>query len=83
MTGASVVEFRVGDVLRLRKPHPCGGYEWTVERLGADLGIRCLGCDHKVMLDRFVVQKRLKAFVSRGPDVGFAWPPPGMDFPRG
>ena len=56
----------LGDVLRLRKPHPCGDYEWTVVRLGADIGLRCHGCDHKVLLPRRVIEKRLKAFVSRG-----------------
>ena len=55
------------DVVRLRKPHPCGGCEWTVVRLGADIGLRCHGCDHKVLLSRRTLQKRLAAFVSRGP----------------
>lgn len=75
------LEFRLEDVVRLRKPHPCGGYDWRIERLGADLGMRCLKCQHRVMIDRFTVQKRLKTFVSRGPDVGFSWPPPGLDLP--
>lgn len=61
-----VVDFRVGDVLRLRKAHPCGSFEWRVERLGADIGIRCLGCQRRVLLERRVLEKRLKAFVSRG-----------------
>ncbi len=62
------VEFRLGDVLRLRKPHPCGGYEWRVVRLGADLGLECLACSRRVLLERREVEKRLKAFVSRGPE---------------
>ena len=57
----------LGDVVRLRKPHPCGGHDWTVVRLGADIGLRCLGCDHKVLLPRRTLEKRLRAFVSRGP----------------
>ena len=57
----------LGDVVRLRKPHPCGGHDWTVVRLGADIGLRCHGCDHKVLLPRRTLEKRLKAFVSRGP----------------
>ncbi len=61
--------FHLGDVVRLRKPHPCGSFEWTVVRLGADLGLRCLGCHHKVLLPRREVERRLKAFVSRGPDL--------------
>ena len=44
------VEFQLGDVIRLRKVHPCGSYEWEVVRLGADIGIRCLGCGRRVLL---------------------------------
>ncbi|MGH2533791.1 MAG: DUF951 domain-containing protein [Thermomicrobiales bacterium] len=56
------------DVVRLRKPHPCGGFEWTVVRLGADIGLRCHSCGRKVLLPRRDLEKRLKAFVSRGPE---------------
>ena len=66
------VEYRLGDVLRLRKPHPCGGYTWQIVRLGADLGLECLTCRRRVLLERREVEKRTKAFVSRGP----AEPPP-------
>lgn len=55
------------DVVRLRKPHPCGSFEWTVVRLGADIGLRCHGCGHKVLLPRRTLEKRLKTFVHRGP----------------
>ena len=64
-----IVDFRMEDVVRLRKPHPCGGFEWQVVRLGADIGLRCLVCKHRVLLDRRTVEKRLKAFVSRGPEL--------------
>ena len=60
------------DVVRLRKPHPCGGYEWTVVRLGADIGLRCNGCGRKVLLPRRDLEKRLKTFVSRGPEFAVA-----------
>jgi hypothetical protein len=63
-----IVEFRMQDVVRLRKPHPCGGYEWQVVRLGADIGLKCNTCGHRVMLDRRTLEKRLKAFVARGPE---------------
>ena len=52
-------------MVRLRKPHPCGGYDWEVTRLGADIGLRCLGCGRRVMLERAVLERRLKQFVSR------------------
>ncbi len=54
------------DVVRLRKPHPCGSHDWTVVRLGADIGLRCHGCGHKVLLPRRTLEKRLKTFLSRG-----------------
>lgn len=53
------------DVVRLRKPHPCGGYEWTVVRLGADIGIVCTTCKHRVLLPRREFDKRVKKFISR------------------
>lgn len=64
-----VIEIRLGDTVRLRKPHPCGSSDWDVVRLGADIGIRCQGCQHRVLLDRSVFEKRVKSFLSRGPDV--------------
>ena len=67
-----VVEFRLGDVVRLRKPHPCGSYEWRVVRLGADIGLRCMKCQHRVLLVRSDLERRLKAFVSRGEPDGSA-----------
>ena len=62
----TVVEFRLHDVVRLRKVHPCGGYEWRVMRLGADIGLRCVTCGRRILLDRRTLEKRLKAFVERG-----------------
>ncbi len=62
-----VMEVRLGDVVRLRKVHPCGGYEWEVVRLGADIGIRCRTCKRRVLLDRSVFEKRVKEFIQRGP----------------
>lgn len=61
-----IVDFKLDDVVRLRKPHPCGSYEWRVVRLGADLGLKCLKCDRRVLLPRSTVERRLKEFVSRG-----------------
>jgi hypothetical protein len=46
------MEVKLGDVVRLRKKHPCGSYEWQVMRLGADIGIKCLGCNRRVLLER-------------------------------
>jgi hypothetical protein len=63
-----VLEIRLGDVVRLRKVHPCGGYEWDVVRLGADIGIRCRTCSRRVLLARSIFERRVKTFVARGPD---------------
>lgn len=62
------VPFFIDDVVRLRKPHPCGGYEWTVVRLGADIGLVCTTCGRRVLLPRRELERRLKAFVQRGPE---------------
>jgi hypothetical protein len=59
------IPFVVGDVVRLKKPHPCGGYDWTVVRLGADIGLKCLGCGRRVLLPRREAERRLKQFVER------------------
>jgi hypothetical protein len=65
----AIVEFHLGDIVRLRKPHPCGSYEWCVVRLGADIGLRCLGCDHRILLPRSTLERRLKGFVQKaGPE---------------
>lgn len=62
---APPIEINVGDVAQMRKPHPCGGDTWAVVRVGADIGIRCLTCDHKVFLPRSTFERRVKRFVSR------------------
>lgn len=58
-------DLQMNDHLRLRKPHPCGSYEWTVVRLGADIGLECKGCSHRVMLTRRELAKRLKTNLSQ------------------
>lgn len=59
------VELQMGDIVRLRKKHPCGSYEWQIVRLGVDIGLVCRGCGRRVLLPRSTVNKRLKAIVSR------------------
>jgi len=54
-------DLQLEDVLRLRKPHPCGGYEWKVVRLGADIGLECLQCGRKVRLPRRQLARRVKS----------------------
>ena len=61
-----VLEIKLGDVVHLKKKHPCGSYEWQVDRLGADIGIKCLKCQRHALLKRSVFERRVKAFISRG-----------------
>jgi hypothetical protein len=61
-----VMEIKLGDIVRLKKKHPCGSDQWRVVRLGADIGIRCLGCQRRVLLERAVFERRVKEFISRG-----------------
>jgi hypothetical protein len=56
-------ELHLKDVLCLRKPHPCGSYEWEVVRLGADIGLQCLRCGRRVLLPRRELAHRLKKIV--------------------
>jgi hypothetical protein len=61
-----VMEIKLGDIVRLKKKHPCGSDQWRVVRLGADIGIKCLGCQRRVLLERAVFERRVKEFISRG-----------------
>jgi hypothetical protein len=66
MSGRPVLELYLGDVVRLRRTHPCGSSEWRVDRLGADIGLHCQGCGRHVLLERRSLESRLDGFVSRG-----------------
>ena len=55
----------LGSVVRLRKKHPCGGDQWQVVRLGADIGIKCLTCQRQVLLPRSVFERRVKTVIAR------------------
>ena len=63
-------ELHLDDVLRLRKKHPCGSDQWKVVRLGADIGLECLGCGRRVLLERRKLSRRFKAVVSSGAEKG-------------
>lgn len=57
-------KINIGDIVTLKKPHPCGSYDWKVIRTGADLKLQCMGCDRVVMLDRPTVIRRMKKITS-------------------
>ncbi len=54
------MKIEVGDILNMKKPHPCGNNRWEVLRIGADFRLKCLGCDHQIMLKRTIVEKNTK-----------------------
>lgn len=58
-------DFQIGDILKLKKPHPCGGWEWEVLRIGMDFRLKCLKCGHQVMLPRTEINKRAKELVKK------------------
>ena len=68
---AAPLQLAAGDIVQMRKQHPCGGDTWRIVRVGADIGIRCLTCDRKVMLPRSEFERRVKRIV-----------PPGEGSPR-
>jgi hypothetical protein len=59
-------ELELNDILRLRKPHPCGSHDWIVTRLGADIGLECKGCGRRVLLSRRELRRRLKMMLPKG-----------------
>ena len=58
-----VDKFYLGDIVQMKKQHPCGSYEWEVLRLGADIKIKCVGCGRLVMLPRSKFQKGVKKII--------------------
>lgn len=65
---ATYTEIRLGDQVRMRKPHPCGSDQWEVVRLGADIGIVCKGCGRRVLLPRSQFVRQVKALLQPGPE---------------
>lgn len=55
--------FALGDIVEMKKPHPCGINAWKVIRMGADIRIKCTGCDHSVMIPRLEFEKKMKRIV--------------------
>lgn len=59
------LDIRIGDVLRMKKAHPCGGHLWEVGRLGADIGITCQTCQHRLLLARSYLERRVREVLPR------------------
>ena len=60
-----ITPVRLGDVVKLKKPHPCGANEWEIVRVGADIGLKCRGCERRVMLVRSEFDRRFRGFIER------------------
>lgn len=82
MTGSSKIpQFALGDVVQMKKQHPCGSDRWEVTRTGIDIGIKCLGCGRRVMIPRIQFEKAVKKRFPAGAG-GTAGDPPGGDARR-
>jgi len=57
------MDIQVGDIVKLKKQHPCGSYEWGVLRIGADFRVKCMGCEHQIMIPRKTLEKSVKEIV--------------------
>lgn len=57
--------FDVGDVIKMKKPHPCGSHEWEVLRVGADFRLKCMGCGHHIMVARRLVEKNTRQITKK------------------
>lgn len=53
-------DYQVGDIVKLKKPHPCGSSEWEILRVGADFRLKCIGCGHQIMVARRLVEKNTR-----------------------
>jgi hypothetical protein len=59
------LDLRVGDIIKLKKKHPCGGYHWEITRTGIDIGIKCLSCGRRVLVPRVKIERRIKLIIKR------------------
>jgi len=64
------MKLMVGDIIELKKQHPCGSKQWKILRAGMDFRIQCLGCNHQVMMPRLNLEKRIKKVLSQGEEKG-------------
>ncbi|MCR5556356.1 MAG: DUF951 domain-containing protein [Butyrivibrio sp.] len=54
------MDIQVGNIIKLKKQHPCGSFEWEVLRVGADFRLKCTGCGHQIMVPRKTVEKNIR-----------------------
>lgn len=63
------MDIRVNDILKMKKSHPCGSFEWQVTRTGADFRLKCLGCGHSLLIARPNAEKNIRAITRNGESV--------------
>lgn len=59
------MEFQIGDIVKLKKAHPCGINEWEILRVGMDFRLKCVGCGRQVMVPRKMVEKNFRGFIKK------------------
>lgn len=59
------MDFELGNIIKLKKSHPCGSNEWEILRIGMDFRLKCLGCGHQIMLERKLVEKNFRGFLNK------------------
>lgn len=62
------MQYEVGDVVKMKKQHPCGSSEWVILRVGADFRLKCMGCGHQIMIPRKTVVKSTKSLTKKHPE---------------
>ncbi len=62
-------DYQIGDIVKLKKQHPCGSVEWEILRVGADFRLKCIGCGHQIMVPRKLVEKNTRKLSRNGQDV--------------
>ena len=60
IVGENSMDIQVGNIIRMKKAHPCGSYEWEVLRIGADFRLKCMGCGHQIMIARSQAEKNIR-----------------------
>ena len=61
-----ILKFEIGDIVELKKPHPCGSKQFKILRVGSEMRIVCLGCTHDMTIDRIKLEKAVKRFIKGG-----------------
>lgn len=64
---AEILQYEVGDMVQLKKPHPCGAKDWEIIRVGADFKLKCTGCGHIIMVERKLVEKKTRKLTKKEP----------------